>query len=91
MTISATQGAPATRSSGSISEALPGESLNIIGISSGYHDSACCLMKDGMLLSAVQEERFSRIKHDKSLPLRAFRYCLDQAGLTISDIDCIAY
>ena len=65
--------------------------LNIIGISAGYHDSACCLMQDGILTAAVQEERFSRIKNDKSFPRRAFRYCLDQAGLTIADVDCIAY
>lgn len=65
--------------------------LNIIGVSAGYHDSACCLMRDGVLTAAVQEERFSRVKNDKSFPRRGFRYCLDEAGLTISDIDCIAY
>jgi len=65
--------------------------LNIIGISAGYHDAACGLMQDGILTAAVQEERFSRVKNDKSFPRRGFRYCLDQAGLTISDIDCIAY
>jgi len=68
-----------------------GRSLNIVGISAGYHDSACCLMQDGVLIAAAQEERFSRIKHDKSFPRRAFRYCLEQAGITIADIDCIAY
>jgi carbamoyltransferase len=65
--------------------------LNIIGISAGYHDSACCLMQDGALVAAAQEERFSRLKHDKSFPRRAFRYCLEQAGITIADIDCLAY
>ncbi|HVS00870.1 MAG TPA: carbamoyltransferase [Thermoanaerobaculia bacterium] len=65
--------------------------LNVIGISSGYHDSACCLMQDGVLVAAVQEERFTRVKNDKSLPRRAFRYCLEAGGLTISDVDCIAY
>jgi len=65
--------------------------LNIIGISAGYHDAACCLMQDGRLLAAVQEERFSRIKNDKAFPGAAFRYCLDHAGLTIADIDCVAY
>jgi carbamoyltransferase len=68
-----------------------GERLNIIGISAGYHDSACCLLQDGVLTAAAQEERFSRVKHDKALPRRAFRFCLQQAGLTISDIDCVAY
>jgi carbamoyltransferase len=65
--------------------------LNIIGISAGYHDSACCLLQDGDLVAAAQEERFSRIKHDKSFPRRAFRYCLEHSGLTIADIDCVAY
>src|SRR5262249_48157559 len=65
--------------------------LNIIGISAGYHDSACCLMRDGVLVAAAQEERFSRIKHDKSFPRMAFRYCLKQGGINISDIDSIAY
>lgn len=66
-------------------------SLNVIGISAGYHDSACSLLQDGALVAVAQEERFSRIKNDKSLPVNAFRYCLEEAGLTIADIDCIAY
>lgn len=70
---------------------LQNRPLNIIGISAGYHDSACCLMQDGGLVAAAQEERFSRLKHDKSFPRRAFRYCLEQAGITIADIDCLAY
>jgi carbamoyltransferase len=65
--------------------------LNIVGTSAGYHDSACCLMQDGVVVAAAQEERFSRIKHDKSFPRRAFRYCLEQAGITIADVDCVAY
>jgi len=64
---------------------------NIIGISAGYHDSACCLLQDGNLVAAVQEERFSRIKNDKSFPRKAFRSCLEEAGLTIADVDCIAF
>jgi carbamoyltransferase len=65
--------------------------LNIIGISAGYHDSACCLMQGGRVVAAAQEERFSRIKNDKAFPGNAFRYCLDHAGLTIADIDCVAF
>src|SRR6185295_13199426 len=65
--------------------------LNIVGISSGFHDSACCLLQDGVLTAAVQEERFSRIKHDRSFPRKAFRYCLEQAGITIADVACIGY
>jgi carbamoyltransferase len=49
------------------------------------------LMQDGVVIAAAQEERFSRIKHDKSLPRRAFRFCLNQAKLSIDNIDCIAY
>ncbi len=65
--------------------------LNIIGISTGYHDSACALLQDGALVAAVQEERFSRVKNDKSLPTRAFSYCLKEGGITIADVDCVAY
>lgn len=65
--------------------------LNIIGISAGYHDSACCLLQDGKLVAAVQEERFSRIKNDRSFPTSAFEYCLRQGGITISDVDAMAY
>jgi carbamoyltransferase len=64
---------------------------NIIGISAYYHDSACCLLQDGELIAAAQEERFSRIKHDNRLPKQAFRYCLNEAGISIGDIDCIGY
>ncbi|UPK71688.1 carbamoyltransferase [Chitinophaga filiformis] len=66
-------------------------SLNIVGISAFYHDSACCILQDGVLKAAVQEERFSRKKNDPDLPKAAFNYCLKEAGITISDIDCIAY
>jgi carbamoyltransferase len=66
-------------------------SPNIIGIAAHYHDSACCLMRDGRLIAAAQEERFTRIKHDASIPRHAFRYCLQEGDLTIADVDCIAY
>lgn len=65
--------------------------LNVVGLSFGYHDSACALIQDGRLLAAVQEERFSRVKNDKSFPTRSFAYCLREAGITIADVDCIAY
>lgn len=64
---------------------------NIMGISSGYHDSACCLLQDGVLVAAVQEERFSRVKNDKSFPRKAFRYCLETGGISLNDLDAIAY
>src|SRR5688500_19772189 len=65
--------------------------INVIGISAFFHDSACCLIQDGRLVAAAEEERISRIKADPSLPGQAFRYCLEEASLTIRDIDCIAY
>lgn len=66
-------------------------SLNIIGISAFYHDSACCLLMDGELKCAVQEERFTRIKNDNALPVHAFQYCLNSMNLSINEIDYIAY
>lgn len=80
-----------TSASLTIQRKMQDDHLNIVGISSGYHDSACCILQRGVLLAAAQEERFSRVKNDKGFPQRAFRYCLKQAGLTIADVDCIAY
>ncbi|MEK6276211.1 MAG: carbamoyltransferase N-terminal domain-containing protein [Actinomycetota bacterium] len=65
--------------------------LNIVGVSSHFHDSACCVLRDGNLIAAAQEERFTRLKHDPGIPKEAFRYCLTEAGLTIADVDCVAY
>ena len=65
--------------------------VNIIGVSSGYHDSACSLLQDGVLVAAAQEERFSRVKNDKSFPTSAFAYCLQEGGISIADVDCIGY
>jgi carbamoyltransferase len=65
--------------------------LNIIGISALYHDSACCLTVDGVLKTAMQEERFTREKADASMPYHAMVHCLEMQNLSIDDIDCIAY
>ena len=65
--------------------------MNIIGISAFNHDAACCLLQDGQLVAAVEEERFSRIKHDPRLPLQGFEHCLRAGGLSLADVDCIAY
>ncbi len=65
--------------------------MNIIGISAHYHDSACCLIKNGKLVSAVEEERLSRIKHDNRIPINSFLFCLEENNIGIGDIDCIAY
>ncbi|AXE95985.1 MULTISPECIES: carbamoyltransferase family protein [Paraburkholderia] len=63
----------------------------IVGVSAHYHDAACCIIKDGKLIAAAEEERFSKVKHDSSIPTGAFRYCLREANATIDDVDCIAY
>ncbi len=63
----------------------------IIGISAFYHDSAACLIKDEKIIAAAQEERFTRKKHDAGMPLNAIRYCLKEAGVSISDVDYIAF
>ena len=63
----------------------------IIGISCFYHDSAAAIIKDGEIISAVQEERFSRIKHDSSFPENAIKYCLSENNLNLNDIDYIVY
>jgi carbamoyltransferase len=65
--------------------------VNIIGISALYHDAACCLLQNGRLIAAAEEERFTRIKADPSMPVNALKYCLEEAGLDLPDIDCIAY
>ncbi len=64
---------------------------NILGISAFYHDSAACLVRDGEIISAAQEERFSRKKHDYSFPINAIRYCLDSAGISSDELDAVAF
>ena len=65
--------------------------MNILGISAYYHDSAATLLCDGKIIAAAQEERFTRKKHDASLPVHAIRYCLDEGGLNIGDIDAVVF
>ncbi len=65
--------------------------MYILGISAYYHDSAACLVKDGVILSAAQEERFSRKKHDPRFPAAAVEYCLQEAGVSGQDVDLIAF
>ena len=66
-------------------------STYILGISAFYHDSAACLLKDGEIVAAAQEERFTRIKHDKSFPINAIKSCLKQENIKIKDVDYISY
>ncbi|HAS82240.1 MAG TPA: hypothetical protein DCS43_06095 [Verrucomicrobia bacterium] len=66
--------------------------MNIIGISAYYHDAAACLVQDGRIVAAAQEERFTRKKHDASFPINAIRYCLAEAGLRSGDmLDAVAF
>lgn len=66
-------------------------SLNILGISAYYHDSAACLLIDGEIFAAAQEERFTRIKHDSGFPINAIHYCLTEAKLSAGDIDHVVF
>ena len=65
--------------------------MNILGVSAHYHDSAACLIRDGEVVAAAQEEAFSRKKHDARFPVEALRFCLEDSGLTWSDLDWIGY
>ena len=67
------------------------QNVFILGISAFYHDSAACLIKDGEIISAVQEERFTRKKHDQTFPTNAISYCLDHAGIKGSELDYVAF
>ena len=68
-----------------------GTSINILGLSAFYHDSAAVVLVDGEIVAAAQEERFTRKKHDAAFPAKAIEYCLGEAGLTLSDIDYITF
>ena len=63
---------------------------NILGINAYHGDSSACLVIDGVLVAAAEEERFRRIKHWASLPTESISYCLAEAGITLSDLDAIA-
>jgi len=65
--------------------------MTILGISAFYHDSAAALTVDGRVVAAAQEERFSRKKHDAAFPLHAARYCLDHAGISLTDVDAVVF
>ena len=65
--------------------------MNILGISCYYHDSAACLVQDGKIAAAAQEERFTRKKHDQDFPANAIRFCLDYGKISVSDLDYVAF
>lgn len=65
--------------------------MYILGISCFYHDSAACLVADGQILAATQEERFTRKKHDPRFPRNAIEYCLAEGGITVHDLDYVVF
>lgn len=65
--------------------------MYILGISAFYHDSAACLLRDGEIIAAAQEERFTRKKHDSGFPTEAIKFCLNPTGIEISDISYVAF
>ncbi|MEK9627424.1 MAG: carbamoyltransferase [Nitrospinota bacterium] len=65
--------------------------MNILGISAFYHDSAACLVRDGEIVAAAQEERFTRKKHDPSFPVNAVEFCLNKGGIQVTDLDYVGF
>ena len=65
--------------------------MNILGISAFYHDSAAALVRDGEIVAATQEERFSRKKNDHEFPFHSIQYCLSEAGICVRDVDYVAF
>lgn len=65
--------------------------MYILGISAYYHDSAAALLRDGEIVAAAQEERFTRKKHDAGFPKNAVEYCLQEAGISLADVDYVAF
>lgn len=65
--------------------------MNILGLSAFYHDSAACLVRDGQIIAAAQEERFTRKKHDPAFPKHAVDYCLREGKISLHAVDCVAF
>tara|TARA_Y100000022_G_scaffold199821_1_gene213253 strand:- start:351 stop:2168 length:1818 start_codon:yes stop_codon:yes gene_type:complete len=65
--------------------------MYILGISAYYHDSAACILKDGRIIAAAQEERFTRKKHDQNFPINAIKYCMQEAGIIADDLKIVAF
>ena len=65
--------------------------MKILGISAYYHDSAASLIVDGRIISAAQEERFTRKKHDSSFPRNAIQFCINELNIQLSDLDYIVF
>lgn len=67
------------------------DDINILGISCFYHDSAACLVRNGEIVAAAQEERFTRKKHDPRFPTNALNYCLEEASISVQDVDYVVF
>ena len=65
--------------------------MNILGVSCFYHDSSACIVQDGRIVAAAQEERFSRVKNTSAFPIHSINFCIQQAGITFDDIDAVGY
>jgi len=65
--------------------------MDILGISCFYHDSAACLVRDGKIMAAAQEERYTRKKHDPRFPKNAIQFCLDETGISAGDLDYVVF
>lgn len=63
--------------------------MHILGIAFGFHDASAALLSDGVVIAAAQEERFSRIKHDSGMPIRAVDYVLSEAGVSSADLGAV--
>src|SRR3989344_5354409 len=65
--------------------------MYVLGLACYYHDASACLIKDGKVIAAAEEERFTRKKHDFGFPINAARYCLRQAGISIDKVDYVGF
>jgi len=74
-----------------VDSSSPRPSIHVLGLSAFYHDSAACLLRDGQIIAAAQEERFTRKKHDSAFPTNAVAYCLRAGGITITEVDQVAF
>src|SRR5215510_6437748 len=68
-----------------------GAAMNILGISAFYHDSAAAIVRDGAIVAAAQEERFTRKKHDAGFPSHAIAFCLREAGIDAKSLDAVVF
>lgn len=66
-------------------------SKKILGISAFYHDAAAVLLVDGKVIAGAQEERFTRVKHTEVFPVQAIKYCLEESGLSLDELDAVVF